>query len=139
MNYLILFFSLLFLNTSSETHTLTVTIDNIENLEGTLEIGIFNNGEKFLEEGQAYKSISIEVKNDSETFVVKDLPKGNYAISMYHDKNGNGTCDRNFFGIPKEPYAFSNNFKPKFSAPTFGDCQFNLAADKSVKIDLIGN
>lgn len=125
------------MNTPSETHTLTVTIENINRLEGTLEIGLFDNGERFLEEGQAYKSISIEVKNDSETFVIKDLPKGNYAISLYHDENANGVCDRNFFGIPKEPYAFSNNYKPKFSAPTFEDCQFELTSDKTMKIHLI--
>lgn len=137
MNYLIIFFSILFLNTSSETHTLTITIDNIKNLEGTLEIGIFNEGDRFLEEGQAYKSISIDVKDYSETLVIEDLPKGDYAISLYHDINANGKCDRNLFGIPKEPYAFSNNFRPKFSAPTFGDCEFNLNSDKSIKIKLI--
>ncbi|MGO3184320.1 MAG: DUF2141 domain-containing protein [Aequorivita sp.] len=137
MNYLIIFFSLLFMNNPSETHTLTVTIENISTLDGTLEVGLFDKGERFMEEGQAYKSVSIDVKNDSETFVFKDLPKGDYAISLYHDANSNGTCDRNFFGIPKEPYAFSNNFKPKFSKPTFEDCQFNLTSDKSMKIELI--
>lgn len=137
MNYLIIFFTLLFMNTPGETHTLTVTIHKINNLEGTLEIALFDNGDRFMEEGQAYKSISIEVENDSETFEFKNLPKGDYAISLYHDKNGNGKCDRNFFGIPKEPYAFSNNYKPKFSAPTFKDCQFELTSDKSMKIELI--
>lgn len=125
------------MNSSSDTHTLTVTIDNIKNMEGTLEVGLFNEKGRFLEEGQAFKSISVDVENGTETFVFKDLPKGDYAISLYHDENANGTCDRNFFGIPKEPYAFSNNFKPKFSPPTFKDCQFKLTEDKSMKIELI--
>lgn len=137
MNFIIIFFLLLFTNTPSETHTLKVTIHNIKNLEGTLEVGLFNTSERFLEEGQAYKTISVKVENDSETFVFENLPKGDYAISLYHDVNANGTCDRNFFGIPKEPYGFSNNFKPKFSAPTFQDCQFQLTADKSMKIELL--
>ncbi len=137
MNYLIIFFSLLFMNTSSDTHTLTVTINNIKNMEGSLKVGLYNNNGHFLEEGQTFQNISIEVENDSETFVFKDLPKGDYAISLYHDENSNGTCDRNFFGIPKEPYAFSNNFKPKFSAPTFADCQFELTSNQSIVIDLI--
>lgn len=137
MNYLIIFFSLLFLNTSSETHTLTVTINNIKNMEGTLEVALFNSNGRFLEEGQAFKSISVKVENNSETLVFENIPKGDYAISLYHDENANGDCDRNFFGIPKEPYAFSNNFKPRFSAPTFEDCQFKLTADKSLNIELI--
>lgn len=137
MNYLIIFFSLLFMNTASETHTLTVTINNIKTMEGSLKVGLYTNNGRFLEEGQTFQNISVEVENDSETFVFKNVPKGVYAISLYHDENSNGTCDRNLFGIPKEPYAFSNNFKPKFSAPTFADCQFELSSNKSLNIELI--
>ena len=137
MNYLIIFFSLLFINTSSDTHTLTVTINNIKNIEGLLKVGLYSNNGRFLEEGQTFQSISVDVENDSETFVFKNVPKGDYAVSLYHDENSNGTCDRNLFGIPKEPYAFSNNFKPKFSAPTFEDCKFELSSNKSITIDLI--
>lgn len=137
MNYLILFFTLLFINAPTETSELTITISNIKNIEGTLEIGLFNNGEHFLESGMAYRSISVDVKNSSEVLVIKDLPIGTYAISLYHDRNSNNTCDRNFFGIPKEPYAFSNNFKPKFSKPTFEDCKFELTESDSLEINLI--
>lgn len=136
MNYLVIFFSLLFVNTNVETHSLTVTIDHIKNIEGTLEIGLFDNGERFLEEGQAYKSISVKVESSSETVVIENLPAGTYAISLYHDKNSDGKCNRNFFGIPTEPYAFSNNFRPKFSAPSFEDCEFTLNSNHSIKIEL---
>lgn len=137
MNYLFLFFYLFFVNGSSETHSLTVTVHNIKSTSGTLEIGLFNNNDRFMEEGQAYQSISVEVKSSSETFVIKDLPAGTYAISLFQDLNGDEICNLNFFGIPKEPYAFSNNFKPKLSAPTFEDCQFQLNSDKSIRIELI--
>ncbi|AFL79621.1 hypothetical protein Aeqsu_0091 [Aequorivita sublithincola DSM 14238] len=137
MKYLLLLFPLLFVNAQSQTHTLTVTIHNIENVKGTLEIGLFNSNERFLEEGQAYKSKTVKVKNTSETFVIKDIPPGTYAISMFQDLNDDKICNQNLFGIPKEPYAFSNNFKPKFSAPSFEDCQFNLTSDKSLRIELM--
>ncbi|HLV92867.1 MAG TPA: DUF2141 domain-containing protein [Aequorivita sp.] len=137
MNYLIILFSLLLLNTPNETFDLTVTINNIKHIEGSIEIGLFNNGDRFMEEGQAFKSVSVKVKGKAETVVIKDLPKGIYAISLYHDRNSNGECDRNFLGIPKEPYAFSTNFKPKFSAPTFSDCQFELNKNLSLEISLI--
>jgi len=137
MMHLFLFIYLFFGNPPVENHTLTITVENIKNIEGTLEIGLFNKSEKFLGEGQALRSISVEVQKNSETVIIKNLPKGNYAVSMYHDKNSNGKCDRNFLGIPKEAYGFSNNFKPKFSAPTFSDCTFHLDADHSMTISLI--
>ncbi|SRR5690554_769328 len=137
MNYLILFFTFLIVNVSPKTHDLTIIVDNIEYVGGSIEIGLFNNGEKFLEKDQAYKSLSVKVENSTAKVVVKNLPEGIYAISLYHDINSNGKCDRNFFGIPKEPYAFSNNFKPKFSAPNFEDCEFNLTSNHTVKIQLL--
>lgn len=137
MIHIFLFIYLFFGNAPTEIHTLTVTIDNIKSIEGAIEIGLFDKDGKFLGEGQAYKSISVEVNSSSETIVIKDLPKGVYAISLYHDKNGNGKCDRNFFGIPKEPYGFSNNFRPKFSAPRFENCAFDLTSSQSMTISLI--
>lgn len=138
MNYLVLFFYLLFISPSTKTNTLTINVTNIENIEGSLEVAIFATDERFLEEGQALKTISVNVKANSQTVVFRDLPKGNYAVSMYHDENSDGECNRNFMGIPKEPYGFSNNFRPKFSAPTFKDCQFYLAENHSIEIALRG-
>lgn len=137
MNYLFVLSLFFVLNFTTDKKELTLTITNIKNIEGNLEVGLFNTGERFLELGQAYKKFTIPVKSDSQTLVIKDLPKGEYAISLYHDKNSNGVCDRNFFGIPKEPYGFSNNYKPKFSAPTFTDCKFELSADQEIRIELV--
>ena len=47
-----------------------------------------------------------------------NLPR---AVMGYIDDNGNGVLDKNFFGIPIEPYAVSNNFRSKWKEPTFTD------------------
>ncbi|WP_426027001.1 DUF2141 domain-containing protein [Brevundimonas sp. TWP2-3-4b2] len=39
----------------------------------------------------------------------ENLPAGDYAMRAFHDVNGNGQMDTNPFGMPTEPYAFSNN------------------------------
>jgi len=137
MSHIFLVIYLFLSSPSTEVHTLTVTVHNIKSMEGTIEIGLFNTDGKFLERDQAYRGISVEINSSSETVVIENLPAGTYAISLYHDKNSNGICDRNFMGIPKEPYAFSNNFKPKFSAPNFEDCSFDIASDHSLTIELI--
>lgn len=137
MNYLFIFLTFFILNSPSDTKDLKLTITNIKHLEGSLVIGIYNSGDRFLEAGQAFRTISIEVENNTEEVLIENLPSGTYAVSMYHDKNSNGKCDRNFLGIPKEPYGFSNNFRPKFSAPTFNDCKFTLSSDQKMEISLV--
>jgi uncharacterized protein (DUF2141 family) len=39
----------------------------------------------------------------------ENLPAGDYAVKAFHDVDGNGQMNKNPFGMPVEPYAFSNN------------------------------
>ena len=39
----------------------------------------------------------------------ENLPAGDYAVKSFHDVNGDGEMTTNPFGMPIEPYAFSNN------------------------------
>ena len=57
---------------------------------------------------------------------------------MYHDVNGNGVMDKNLIGIPKEPYAFSNNVNAKWSEPSFEEAQFTFdAQNKMIEIEVL--
>ena len=58
------------------------------------------------------------------TFVVPG--PGTYAVSVAHDENGNRKVDTKVFGIPTEGWATSNNVKPRFRAPTFGESSFEI-------------
>jgi uncharacterized protein (DUF2141 family) len=60
-----------------------------------------------------------------------DLPYGPVAVTLCHDENGNGACDANFLGIPKEGFAFSNGFVPRFSKPSFDDARFEFSERSS--------
>ncbi len=116
---------------------LTIKISNIEKLQGEIKVGVFNKETNFLKDGSAIKNYTIKVKKDSETLVITDLPKGEYAISMYHDTNSDNKLNTNFIGIPKEPYGFSNNVKPKMSAPKYHECKFDLAESTTLHIKLL--
>lgn len=137
MKYLLILFYFFGFNSAPEEYTLNLSIENIQEVKGNIEIGVYNTSDNFLKEGKAIKTYSIAVTGNSVIQEIKDLPKGDYAISLYHDQNSDGKINRNFIGIPKEPYGFSNNFKPKFSKPSFKDCKFSISANKNLKINLI--
>jgi uncharacterized protein (DUF2141 family) len=120
----------------AQTAKLTIIIDKITPAKGNLELGIYNNAKKFAVEGNEYKTISFHASTDTETITVA-LPIGEYAIAVYHDKNKNNKCDKNLLRIPTEAYGFSNNIKPRFSAPDFKDTKFYLNKDKTIRISLI--
>ena len=121
----------------SENPKLVLKISNIQKMQGDIKIGIFKSDSSFLKEDLALKNYSIKVIKNTAFITITDLPKGEYAISMFHDENSDNKMNTNFIGIPKEPYGFSNNVKPKMSAPKYKECKFNFSDDKTLEIKLI--
>ena len=76
-----------------------------------------------------------EVKTGSATYIF-DIPDGTYAIGIFVDVNYNNKMDRNFLGIPKEQYGFSNNAKGNFGPPSFEAASFKVAGETRLSIDL---
>ncbi|MEO6039142.1 MAG: DUF2141 domain-containing protein [Saprospiraceae bacterium] len=98
---------------------------NIRNAQGSIYLAIYDQADKFLEEKEVYFQKIIPVAEQGELEItLAGLPAGHYAISCFHDVNGNGELDKNFLGIPTEPYGFSNNARPKFRAPNWEEAKF---------------
>lgn len=66
--------------------------------------------------------------------IFDDLEPGTYALSAYHDANGNNRLDTNFLGIPTERTGASNNPRPAMRAPRFNEAKFVLEADEKKTI-----
>ena len=116
---------------------LTVNVTGLENNVGVLQFGLYNNADKFPNVGETYKMIRVKTNGPSRKYTFKSLPEGSYAVAIYQDENNNDNCDKNFIGVPTEPYAFSNDMRPKLSAPSFEDCMITLDRNKTVSIKLI--
>jgi uncharacterized protein (DUF2141 family) len=105
----------------------TVKISNLENVNGNLYIGWYNQSTTFRVNEKAIYREKIIVNNQKELSVVfKNIPKGKYAIAVFLDENENYKLDKNLFGIPKEKYGFSNNILPPMRPATFEESVFEL-------------
>lgn len=127
-------FSLVSVACFSQQHTLTIEVDGFDNDKGQLVLGVCNKKEKFLKEF-AFGDV-VMIKNKKATVVIKNLPSGEYAISLFHDVNSNYILDKNMFGIPSEDYGFSNNPKVIFGPPNYDEAKFSLVSDKNINIRL---
>ena len=136
MYTLLLYFILIAGFASNENPQLAIEIQNIEVVEGYIRIGVFNSEEKFLKRNSTFKNYIIAVESNTEKIVIDDLPKGEYAFILYHDINSDGKMNRKLIGIPKEPFGFSNNVRPKLAKPTFEECKFLLEDNLELKIKL---
>lgn len=120
------------------SETLRIQISNIEKVKGHILIAIYDQEGGFPEAGGALKGKTIKVDHQPNMQVeINDLSYGQYAIAVFHDLNNNQKLDKNFLGIPTEPYGFSNNPKVKWSAPTFQDAHFEFSPQQTtLKIEL---
>lgn len=129
--------TLLGVNAFAQSPVLTIIVPKFNPVQGELQVSLFNTAGSFLVEGKEFRIYRFKVDEVADKFVINDLPKGDYSMVIYHDKNNNGEMDRSFLGIPKEGYAFSNNFKPKLTGPKFEDCCIHLNADMAVSLELM--
>ena len=106
---------------------LVVKVENIKDLKGKMKFAIYDESDQFLKEAIDWGDT--DILDHSVEFTFKGLKEGIYAVSIFQDENDNGELDSNFIGIPKEPYAFSNNAKGTFGPPSFEDCHFQLVDD----------
>lgn len=137
MLYLLSAFHLLLASTkpmpSPPKVNLTVEVQNVRTLKGAVYVALFRAGSDF-PEGKPTQGKKVEASSQ-QVHTVFSVDPGEYAVAVFHDENSNGKMDKKIFGIPKEPYGFSNNFRPKLSAPKFNDCQLSIGnGGKSISI-----
>ncbi|WP_405562339.1 DUF2141 domain-containing protein [Polaribacter sp. Asnod6-C07] len=116
------------------TYDLTINISGMETDKGKVFIAIYNSEKIFLKSSKDTKGTNAIVKDGKAIAYFKGLPKGEYAVSLFHDSNDNKIMDTKIFGIPKEPYGFSNDATGFMGPPKFKDAKFNLDTNKTITI-----
>ncbi len=134
---LVLIFSSNFLlaQEPNTTHAVRITVTNFENIKGKLQLCLTDKKEDFLK--QCEYATAVTVTNNTISVEIANIKTGVYSISLFHDENNNGVLDtKGFFGIPSEPYGFSNNPSTTFGPPSFEKCAFLIDKDKQISIEL---
>ncbi len=128
MALLMIFASSILSFQTNAQNAVTVNVTNIQSDKGTIYIAFFDSSKDFPNHNHDEQLHLKKIKpvKGSIEFTFNDIKNGTYAIAVYHDINNNNKLNKNFFGIPKEPFAFSKNISHSFSAPTFDECKFKL-------------
>jgi uncharacterized protein (DUF2141 family) len=117
----------------NETFDLTIEVNGIKNNQGKIFIAIYDSEETFLNKATG---IIAEIKHKKSTGIFKGLKKGTYAVSLFQDENNNQKMDTKIFGIPKEPYGFSNGASGFMGPPKFKDAKFHLDSNKKITVNI---
>lgn len=111
---------------AEDTHKLKVNILGPKAGEGQIIASLFNSEASYMKSPLREKMVAV---GDQGTTIIyfDNLPAGEYAVSVIHDKDADGKLDTNFLGIPTEKIGFSNNAKPKMGPAPYKKSRFTLA------------
>ena len=114
---------------------LRVEVVNAKSDKGLILGAVYGSADAWLKDGQQVQGAMDQAK-DKAVLVYRNLPAGAYAITVFHDENGNGKLDTNLVGFPTERYGFSRDAKGNMGPPAFADAVVDLQADTTITITL---
>jgi len=131
--YVIVF--MLYINIGfSQTSSIQVKIKGITNINGKIEIGLFNKKEGFPNYKNYFKGASVLPAKNEVQYAFKNISEGTYAIAVFHDEDENKELNKNIFGAPSEKYGFSLNQYGTMGPPNFNKVAFTITKNKDTTL-----
>ncbi|MEO6281116.1 DUF2141 domain-containing protein [Roseateles sp.] len=125
---------------SSQAADITLEVEGLDasrTAGAALLVGIYTEAGQWLNNAASGQRFALDAAVGGKvTVVLKNLPEGRLALSLYQDANGNGKLDMNPMGIPTEPYGFSNNAAGSFGPPQFEQAAVTPTAGAPLKVRL---
>lgn len=116
---------------------LTLTVSNIESDQGALMIGVYAGSDAYAA-NDAVAALAAPVVGAELTSVFEGLAPGDYAIKVFHDVNSDGALNTNTFGMPTEPYGFSNDARGVMGPASYLDAKFSIGAGETAQTLRLG-
>lgn len=118
---------------AASTATVTLNFDR-EARTGQIMVALYDSQAAYDGNGQPVRHAMVDASADPASAVFEGLPAGTYGAKMFHDVNGNGRMDTNPFGMPTEPYAFSNNAVGNMGPAGWDRASFAVTGDTTQTI-----
>lgn len=114
-----------------ETGSIHLTFTNIQEAKGQIMVALNDT------KGEMIEGYLVPVtKTGSLNYTIENVAPGKYTMAFFHDINKDEELNTNMVGIPKEPYAFSNNARGTFGPPSLEDQTFTVKGDVKMTIEL---
>jgi len=83
-----------------------------------------------------FATVAVPIRDGRAFAEFETVPAGSFAVSVFHDTNGNRILDANILGIPSERYGFSADARDMFGPPDFEEARLEFAAGETKQITI---
>lgn len=108
-----------------------------KNEEGNARVAFFLDARVWPDgDASIFTTAVVPISDGHAIAVFENVPAGPFAVSVYHDEDGNGELNSAVLGIPSEPYGFSADASNMFGPPSFKEARIELAAGETKQITI---
>ena len=109
----------------NSTDRLMVRVVGLRNNKGDVHCTLFASAEDFpTNDDQMGISVTAPIVSQTALCEFRALAPGRYAVVLFHDEDADGKFKRDWLGLPKEGYGFSNDAPARWHAPSFDAASF---------------
>ena len=119
----------------ADTSVIEITFD-VGAEDGAVMAALFDSEGAWDGGGAPVRAAMINVAGGDRVARFEGLPPGDYALRAFHDVNGDGQMNANPFGMPTEPFAFSNNAVGNMGPASWDRARFAVSGETRQTITL---
>jgi uncharacterized protein (DUF2141 family) len=93
--------------------SLEIRFIGIKTPRGAVMLSLFADEAAHDQGGEPVLSARVAIEGEEAVARLSGLAAGHYAVRAFQDVDGDGEFDTNPFGLPIEPFAFSNDAMPQ--------------------------
>ena len=120
---------------ASSTADLAISFIGVEEHKGAILVALYD--QAGWSGGRPVRVAMADATAANPSATIGGLPAGRYGIKVFHDLDGDKRMGANPFGMPTEPFAFSNDAVGQRGVPGWEAASFEVAAgaaSHSIKI-----
>ena len=117
---------------AAETAELTVTFKGMTAHQGAILFVLSDSEASYDNKAPPRASGMAPVRGAEASQTLTGLAPGRYAIKAFHDVDGDGKMGTNPFGMPTEPFAFSNDAPAVMGPAPWAAAAFEVKAGRNV-------
>ncbi|MBL8557648.1 MAG: DUF2141 domain-containing protein [Hyphomonadaceae bacterium] len=107
--------------------SIALTVRNVRPGAGPVRVVLFDSEGGWKGEARPVRGENIDAAGAEVAVTFTGLKPGVYGVKLFQDIDGDGRMGANPFGVPTEPYAFSNDAPVRFGPPNWQAAQFTVA------------
>lgn len=108
-------------------YSIDLEVHNVRKKKGLITVDLHDdNPDGFLNKSGLVDRVRAPAEKDVTRICIPIEHPGIYAIAIYHDKDANQKFNKNFLGIPSEPFGISNNPRIGLKAPPHKAAAFDV-------------